>query len=159
MNTKKPCLRQTSRIVATSVLLSLLLVGCASTDNASPGAPVLYPNAAYKSMGELAAKQHLSQCVAQAQASGLSPGDERHGVAAGAKMGAAVAGVTGAVTGLVLGRGHVNDALKYGAQSAVIGAAAGATRGAMNPQQANPVFRQFVQRCASERGLEVIGWQ
>ena len=67
--------------------------------------------------------------------------------------------ISGAVTGLVLGRGHVNDALKYGAQSAVIGAAAGATRGAMSPQQANPVFRQFVQRCASERGLEVIGWQ
>ena len=41
--------------------------------------------------------------LAQAQASGLSPGDERHGVAAGAKMGAAVAGVTGAVTGLVWG--------------------------------------------------------
>ena len=159
MNTKKPCPRPTSRIVLTSVLLSLLLVGCASTDNASPSAPVLYPNAAYKSMGDQAAKQHLSQCVAQAQASGLSPGNDRHGVAAGAKMGAAVAGVTGAVTGLVLGRGHVNDALKYGAQSAVIGAAAGATRGAMSPQQANPVFRQFVQRCASERGLEVIGWQ
>lgn len=159
MNTKKPCPRPTSRIVLTSVLLSLLLVGCASTDNASPSAPVLYPNAAYKSMGDMAAKQHLSQCVAQAQASGLSPGNDRHGVAAGAKMGAAVAGVTGAVTGLVLGRGHVNDALKYGAQSAVIGAAAGATRGAMSPQQANPVFRQFVQRCASERGLEVIGWQ
>jgi hypothetical protein len=66
VNTPTPCPHPTSRIAAASLLLSLLLAGCASTDNASPSAPVLYPNAAYKSMGEMAAKQHLSQCVAQA---------------------------------------------------------------------------------------------
>lgn len=122
------------------------------------GAPILYPNAAFKAMGESAAKQHLEQCVATAQASGLSPLEDRNAVASGATMGAAVAGVTGAVSGLVFGHGNLNDAVKYGAQSAVIGAAAGGTRGAMS-QRPNSTYRQFVQRCASERGLDIIGWQ
>lgn len=133
------------------------LSGCAGIA-ANPGLPVLYPNAAFKSMGESAAKQHLEQCIATAHSSGLSPLEDRNGIASGATMGAAVAGVTGAVSGLVFGRGNVNEALKYGAQSAVIGAAAGGTRGAMN-QRPNNTYRQFVQRCASERGLDVIGWQ
>lgn len=148
-----------TRMALACLLASMMLIGCASSPSVSQSAPVLYPNGAYKSMGEQAAKQHLNQCLAQAQASGLSPAENRNAAASGATKGAAVAGVTGAVTGLVLGRGNLNDALKYGAQSAVIGAAAGGTRGAMSEEKANPIFRQFVQRCAAERGLEVIGWQ
>lgn len=121
-------------------------------------APVLYPNAAYKAMGEAAAHQHLSQCLQLAQASGLHPLDNSSSMASGASMGAAVAGVSGAVGGLVFGRGDLNQAIKYGAQSAVVGAAAGGTRGAM-AQQPSSTYRQFVQRCAAEKGLDIIGWQ
>ncbi len=121
--------------------------------------PVLYPNAAYKAMGELAVKQHLSQCMSTAQSNGLNPYDDHNAVASGAKTGAAIAGVTGAVSGLVFGRGNLNDAVKYGAQSAVVGAAAGGTRGALSPQRPNNIYRQFVHRCASEKGLDIIGWQ
>ncbi len=131
------------------------LSGCASL---GAGAPVLYPNPAYKAMGEQAAQQHLTHCLNLAQSSGLSPVDNRNSAASGATMGAAVAGVSGAVGGLVFGRGDINQALKYGAQSAVVGAAAGGTRGAM-AQQPSSTYRQFVQRCASEKGLDIIGWQ
>ena len=138
-----------------AVVASLaVLGGCAS----SPGRadkPVLYPNAAYKAMGEAAARQHLDQCVELARRSGLQAGD--NAAASGAVRGAAVAGVTGAVGSLVFGRGNLEDAIKRGAQGAVVGAAGVATAGAMS-ERPNSTWRQFIQRCAAEKGLEVIGW-
>jgi hypothetical protein len=119
---------------------------------------VLYPNAAYKAMGEMAAKQQVSQCMSLAQASGLKPSDNAHSASSGAVLGATVAGVTGAVSGLVMGRGDLSQAVQYGAKSAVVGAAAGGTRGAMS-QQPSSTYRQFVQRCVAEKGLDIIGWQ
>jgi len=133
-------------------LLTVLLSGCASV---SKDHPVLYPNAAYKAMGEAAARQHMDQCVALARQSGLQPGD--NAAASGAARGAAIAGVTGAVGSLVFGRGNLDDAVKRGAQGAVVGAAGGATAGAMS-ERPNSTYRQFVQRCASEKGLDIIGW-
>lgn len=133
---------------------SLWLAGCAGTGPSS-GAPVLYPNAAYKSMGEAAAREHLNQCMALARQSGAQPGD---GAAAqGAMRGAAVAGVTGAVGSLVFGRSHLDDVIRNGAKTAVVGAAAGGVDGAMR-ERPHSTYHQFVQRCASEKGLEVIGW-
>ncbi len=144
--------------LGSGLLLALTLTGCAGMGGNGAGTPVLYPNAAYKAMGEAAANQHLSQCLNLAQNSGLHPLDNNSSVASGATMGATVAGVTGAVSGLVFGRGDLNQAIKYGAQSAVVGAAAGGTRGAM-AQQPSSTYRQFVQRCAGEKGLDIIGWQ
>lgn len=131
-----------------------LLGGCASSGGRADN-PVLYPNAAYKAIGEAAARQHLDQCMGLARQAGLQPGD--NAAAQGAARGAAVAGVTAAVGGLVLGRGGLEDAVKRGAQSAVVGAAAGGVSGAMSDRP-NSTWRQFVHRCASEKGLEIIGW-
>jgi hypothetical protein len=142
---------------AAGLLFALTLSGCAGVAGHAGGSPVLYPNAAYKNMGEAAAQQQLSQCLSLAQSSGLQPVNNGS-VASGAAMGATVAGVTGAVGGLVFGRGDLNQVVKYGAQSAVVGAAAGGTRSAMS-QHPNNTYRQFVQRCASEKGLDIIGWQ
>ena len=133
-------------------LTALLLAGCASVSHEHP---VLYPNAAYKAMGEAAARQHLDQCVTLARQSGLQAGT--NAAASGAMRGAAVAGVTGAVGSLVFGRGQLDEALRTGAKSAVVGAAAGGVGGAMG-DRGSSTYRQFVQRCASEKGLEVIGW-
>lgn len=138
--------------LAALLALGCMLAGCATTSGEHP---VLYPNAAYKAMGESAARQHLDQCVALARQSGLQPGD--HAAASGAMRGAAVAGVTSAVGSTVFGRGGLEDAVKRGAQGAVVGAAGGATAGAMS-QRPNSTYRQFVQRCAAEKGLDVIGW-
>ena len=131
----------------------LLLAACASV---SQQRPVLYPNAAYKAMGENAARAQLDQCEAQARASGLTPSGNQ--AASGAARGAAVAGVAGAVGNMVFSGGNLEQAVKRGAQGAVVGAAAGGVGGAMS-EHGNPVYRQFVQRCASEKGLEIIGWQ
>ena len=158
MNPARLHLTSQRLLTVSTVLAAVLLVGCASTGGNPSGMPVLYPNAAYKGMGESTAKQHLNQCMASAQANGLNPYEDQHAVASGAKSGAAIAGVTGAVSGLVFGRGNLNDAVKYGAQSAVVGAVAGGTRGALSPQRPNNIYRQFVQRCASEKGLDIIGW-
>lgn len=145
-----------ARFFAMTAVVSLLSACAGMGDSA--GAPVLYPNAAYKAMGEVAAKKQLEHCQSLAQSSGLTPIDPRSSVGSNAAMGAAVAGVSGAVGGLVFGHGNLRDAAKYGAQSAVVGAAAGGTRGAMS-QQPSSSYRNFVQRCASEKGLEIIGWQ
>lgn len=132
----------------------MALAGCAGP-GLSGGTPVLYPNAAYKSMGEAAARQQLEQCMALARQSGAQASE---GAATqGAVRGAAVAGVTGAVGSLVFGRGHLDDAVRTGAKSAVVGAAAGGVGGAMS-ERASSTYRHFVQRCAAEKGLEVIGW-
>ena len=137
-----------------SPLVVVLMTACAG-----PGMhterPVLYPNAAYKAMGESAAQQHIEHCMAMARQSGLQPGD--NAAANGAMRGAAVAGVTGAVGSMVFGRGHLDDAVKRGAQSAVVGGAAGGVAGAMS-ERPNSTWRHFVQRCATEKRLEVIGW-
>jgi len=138
----------------TSMASLALLGGCASSGGRADS-PVLYPNAAYKALGEAAARQHLDQCMGLARQAGLQPGD--NAAAQGAARGAAVAGVTAAVGGLVLGRGSLEEAVKRGAQSAVVGAAAGGVSGAMS-ERPNSTWRQFVQRCASEKGLEIIGW-
>lgn len=148
------------RVFPFPVLLSALyvavglLAGCAST-GLTGGTPVLYPNAIYKNMGEAAARQQLEQCVAMARQSGLSP---TGGAASqGALRGAAVAGVTGAVGSLVFGSHQLDEAIRNGAKTAVVGAAAGGVGGAMS-ERPHSTYHQFVQRCASEKGLEVIGW-
>ena len=133
-------------------LASVLLAACATS---SGERPVLYPNAAYKNLGDAAAQQHLDHCVALSHQSGLHPND--NAAASGAMRGAAVAGVTGAVGSLVFGRNGLENAIKSGAQGAVVGAAGGATMGAMS-ERPNSTYRQFIQRCAAEKGLEVIGW-
>jgi hypothetical protein len=137
---------------AVTAVMSVLLTGCATTTGQRP---VLYPNAAYRSLGETASQQHLEHCLAIARQSGLHPND--HAAASGAMRGAAVAGVTSAVGGLVFGRGNLEGAVKRGAQSAVVGAAAGGVGGAMS-ERPNSTYRQFVQRCAAEKGLDIIGW-
>jgi hypothetical protein len=136
----------------TGALAVLLLAGCATT---SSERPVLYPNAAFKSLGEAAARQHLDQCMTLARQSGLQP--QNNAATQGAVRGAAMAGVTSAVGSLVLGRGGLEDAVKRGAQGAVIGGASGGVGGAMS-ERPNHTYRQFVQRCAAEKGLDVIGW-
>jgi hypothetical protein len=48
-------------------------------------------------------------------------------------------------------------AAAVGASAAAVGASAGAVNGAFN-DRANPTYRHFVERCLSEKGFEVIGW-
>jgi outer membrane lipoprotein SlyB len=136
--------------------VALLLTGCATGARSPDARPVLYPNAALTKQGDTAAKAEVDACMSKAQAAGLSPKAENNAIGQGAARGAAMSGVAGVVGGLVTGRG-IEEALKQGAATAAVGGAVGATGGAMH-NQPNMTYRHFVQRCISEKGLEVIGW-
>ena len=133
------------------------LVSCASTGSGSASArPVLYPNAAFNRVGEAQAQHEVAACQARASTAGLRA-EESSQVAQRAGEGAAVAGIASAVGSLVFGRG-TEGVLRAGAGGAAIGGAAGATQAAVRGGRPNSVYRSFVQRCLSEKGFDVIGW-
>jgi outer membrane lipoprotein SlyB len=129
------------------VAAAVALAACATAQR-----PVLYPNAHLKDVGDAYAQRDIDQCLRSADDSGISRSSNqvvRRG-AEGAAVGAAAAGVGTAIHGGSVGEGA--------AAGAAIGAAAGAVHGAFQ-NDANPTYRNFVQRCLRERGYDVIGWQ
>ena len=135
----------------------LLLAGCATTGPNSPSAkPVLYPNATLTRVGEAQGRLEADNCIAKAAQAGLRPDQKTNEVGRRAGEGAAVAGVASVVGALITGRG--SDVLRAGATGAAVGGSAGAVSGAFHNDKASPVYRQFVQRCLSEKGFDVIGW-
>ena len=139
------------------IALFTVLAGCAATGPNSPSAkPVLYPNATLTRVGEAQAKTEVDGCTARAAQAGLTPDQQSNQIGKRAGEGAATAGVASAVVALITGRS--SDILRAGATGAAIGGSAGAVSGAFNNDKVNPVYRQFVQRCLSEKGFDVIGW-
>ena len=135
----------------------LLLSACATTGpNSSSAKPVLYPNATLTRVGEAQGRLEADNCIAKATHAGLSPDQKTNEVGRRAGEGAAVAGVASVVGALITGRG--SDVLRAGATGAAVGGSAGAVSGAFHHDKASPVYRQFVQRCLSEKGFDVIGW-
>lgn len=138
-------------------LTLLLQAGCAATGPGSPSArPVLYPNAAFNRMGEARALQEVDACTGRAQAAGLTPEEKNNATARRAGQGAATVGAAAAVGALVTGR-DTQGVVRAGATGAAVGGAAGAVSGAMQ-EKPSSTYRHFVQRCLSEKGLDVIGW-
>jgi outer membrane lipoprotein SlyB len=127
--------------------LLLTAAACASSER-----PVLYPNAQLQSVGNETAQREVDQCLQLADNSGLSRSSNqvvKRGAEGGA-VGAAAGTVGTAVSGGNIGTG------------AAAGAAAGATAGVIYGafrNNANPTWRNYVQRCLHDRGYDVIGWQ
>jgi outer membrane lipoprotein SlyB len=146
-----------SPALSLSLALFVALAGCASTGPGSTAAkPVLYPNATLNRVGEAQARSEVDGCMARAAQAGLAPGQSTNEVGRRAGEGAATAGVASVVAALITGRS--SDVLRAGATGAAVGGSAGAVSGAFHNDKVNPVYRQFVQRCLSEKGFEVIGW-
>ena len=136
----------------------VLLAGCASNGAGSASArPVLYPNAMLNRVGDAQGRMEVNACMARAQAAGLSPTQTTNEVGRRAGEGAATAGVASVVGALITGRGS-EGVFRAGAAGAAIGGSAGAVSGAFHNDRPNSVYRNFVQRCLSEKGFEVIGW-
>lgn len=95
--------------------------------------------------------------MSRASAAGLSPSQSTNEVGRRAGEGAAVGGVASAVGALITGRGG-EGVLRSGAAGAAVGGSAGAVSGAFHNDKPNNTYRSFVQRCLSEKGFEVIGW-
>lgn len=135
-----------------------LLAGCASSGAGSASArPVLYPNATLNRVGDAQGRMEVNACLARAQAAGLSPSQSTNEVGRRAGEGAAVGGVASAIGALINGRGG-EGLLRAGATGAAVGGSAGAVSGAFHNDKPNGVYRSFVQRCLSEKGFDVIGW-
>jgi len=136
------------RRFALCLLISGSLVACATPR------PVLYPNAELRRAGREQAERDVEECLALAQQD-VGGGGSRAGkrVAARTATGAA----TGAAVGAAVGRSA--------ARGAAGGAAGGATHSVLSSllhprrNQPDPVFRNYVDRCLSERGYDVIGWR
>ena len=136
----------------------VLMSGCASSGAGSASArPVLYPNATLNRVGDGQGRMEVNACLSRAQSAGLSPSENNNQVGRRAGEGAAVAGVASAIGALITGRG-AEGMLRAGATGAAVGGSAGAVSGAFHNDRPNGVYRNFVQRCLSERGFEVIGW-
>jgi hypothetical protein len=145
------------RVYLLVLLLPVTLLGCATSGSGSSSAkPVFYPNATLNRVGEGKARDEAQACMARAQDAGLTPEESTNAVAHGAGKGAAVGGVAGAVGALVRGRG-VERVVQSGAAGAAVGGSAGAVAGAFKDKP-NPTYRRFVQRCLTDKGFDVIGW-
>jgi hypothetical protein len=145
-----------SSLLCLTTIAALAVSGCATGTRSPSAKPVLYPNAKFNQTGEAKARAEAEACQARAQQAGLTPDDKNNSVATGAARGAATAGVAAAV-GTLIGGQNMDRAVRNGAGAAAVGASAGAVNGAFN-DRANPTYRHFVERCLSEKGFEVIGW-
>jgi uncharacterized protein YcfJ len=156
-STKVPHRFMKHPLLTISMVISTVLTGCATTGPASPSArPVFYPNATLNRVGTAKANQETDACIQQARNAGLSPEEKDNSVMRGAAKGAAIGGVATAVGALVRGR-SVERVAESGAQGAAVGGSAGAVAGALH-EKPNSTYRHFVQRCLSDKGFDVIGW-
>ena len=71
-----------------------------------------------------------------------------------AGKGAAIGGVAAGAWGLVSG-----NPAERALAGAAAGAGAGVVKGAFDATETSPTFKNFVQRCLSDQGYQVIGWQ
>ena len=134
-------------IVISLVAIAVLISACAKKR------PVLYPNAAYKSVGQTVAQSDIDDCIQMAADYGHATDSGKNvakSTAKGAAVGAAVGGAVGAVTGRP-GRGL--------AAGAAGGGAGGLTRGAMKSGDPDEIERRFVEQCLRDMGYKVIGWK
>ncbi|MFM2112564.1 MAG: hypothetical protein RLZZ271_1224 [Pseudomonadota bacterium] len=136
-----------SSLLCLTTIAALAVSGCATGTRSPSAKPVLYPNAKFNQTGEAKARAEAEACQARAKQAGLTPDDKNNSVATG----------VAAAVGTLIGGQNMDRAVRNGAGAAAVGASAGAVNGAFN-DRANPTYRHFVERCLSEKGFEVIGW-
>ena len=141
-------------ISLTAVLVLLLAVIVTSGCSSSPKRPVLYPNAHLNQAGGHVAQQDIDSCMQlalNASVNETKDGEVGRKAAGGAAIGSVGAGAWTLVRG-----GSVGETMAAGAAA---GAATGAVRGGIQSTEQSPIFKNFVNRCLSEKGYSVIGWQ
>jgi outer membrane lipoprotein SlyB len=133
-------------------LLAVLLPGAVLLSACAAPRPVLYPNAKLNLTGQAAADAAVAECRRRADASDLDSSQGR--VVKGAAGGAVAGAIVGAAVGSV--SGNAGKGAQYGAAG---GAAHGGVRGLFRGRDPGPIYKAYVNRCLSESGYEVIGWQ
>lgn len=143
------------RHVSLLCLCSLLngLLGC------SGPRPILYPNGHLKSVGEEAAEKDIQDCREVAEKAGAEEGSGAAGRTAGsAVIGAGAGAAGGAVGGAISGSPGIGAAV--GAVSGFVwGLFSGLFSWMFGSSTPNQAYVNVVNRCLSEKGYEVSGWQ
>ncbi len=134
----------------------LLLIFLCTTLGACAGPrPILYPNEQLKAVGEEAAQADIAGCQERAEAATSNPQEAKaKRTAEGTVAGGAVGAASGAVGGAVVGAAGRGSAI-----GAAAGATAGLVRGLFSSPAPSPAYKNFVNRCLSERGYDVVGWE
>jgi hypothetical protein len=134
--------------VTSILLLAMCFASCAPK-------PILYPNQHYKDVGREVAERDIEECTQMAKDAGATPSQGKTGQVAGSTAGGgAVGSAAGAVGGAVVG--HPGRGAMVGAAS---GATAGFLRGLFRRSPPSQAYKQFVQRCLTERGYDPVGWE
>jgi uncharacterized protein YcfJ len=136
---------------ATRALVLLLAAGSLSACRSYQ--PVLYPNQKLHQVYQEEVDRDIAFCEANAKEYTENPSRAKR-AAGDATQGAVVGGATGAAAGAVLG--SVGRGAGAGAAA---GAAGGLARGIFRSREPSPVYRAFVERCLTDRGYDVIGWE
>jgi outer membrane lipoprotein SlyB len=128
-------------LLLASTLTGILLSGCGASR------PVIYN-------GGTGANQDINDCMRLARQNGADAGkgaSVARDTATGAAMGAAATGVYGAVRGY-------SDVGNRTAAGAAAGAAVGLIRGGVKASEPGATYKRYVNRCLSDRGHDVVGW-
>lgn len=134
----------------TPLLVSMLMVaGCMAPK------PILYPNAHLQQVGEEAADQDIDECGKLAKDAGATPSQGKGGQVAGNTVGGGAVGSAGGAVGGAI-HGHPGKGAMVGAAS---GATIGFLRGLFRKAPPSTAYKQFVQRCLTERGYDPVGWE
>ncbi|MBW2713367.1 MAG: cell envelope biogenesis protein OmpA [Deltaproteobacteria bacterium] len=131
--------------------LSLLCVvpGCAK-----PPKPQLYPNQHLLTVGQAQSQFDIADCENLANA--YVEENKSADIAKKASKSAVLGGVMGAAAGAIRSGGSVSNSAATGA---AIGAAGSTTKGVMDSNDPSTLHKNFVNRCLSERGYDVMGWK
>ena len=132
-----------------ALMIALAVVGCAGPK------PILYPNPHLKAVGRESADLDIAECRSLAKEAGATSGNNK---AANTAKSTVVGGGIGAATGAV--GGAVAGAVGQGSMmGAAVGATAGLLRGLLSSPRPSQAYVGYVNRCLSERGYDVVGWE
>ena len=137
-------------LLVMALVAATAINACASSEKR----PVLYPNSHLNQVGEGASQQDINACMDMARTSNVSESKDGE-VGRKAAGGAAIGGASAAAWGLVRGGDVGNRALA----GAAAGATAGAVSGGLQSTETSTLFMNFVNKCLSDKGYSVIGWQ
>ncbi|MDO9181353.1 MAG: hypothetical protein Q7U04_03050 [Bacteriovorax sp.] len=116
-------------------------VSCASR-------PKLYPNEKLKTSGKAAGEEDINKCIKEADV--YLDSSEGKKIVKSAGFGAVVGGAIGAVAGAFTG-----DIGAGAAQGAAMGGIGGAAGGALSPDE---IKHRYVNKCLSDKGYSILGW-
>ena len=137
------------RKLAQVCLLTVCVASCVAPK------PILYPNEHYKVGGMKRLNRRSTTAARWPRMSARTPSQGKTGRVAGNTAGGGAVGSAAVAVGDAV-VGHPGRGAMVGAAS---GATAGFLRGLFRRSAPSQAYKQFVQRCLTERGYEPVGWE